>query len=68
MTAALRAAAVAFVVYAVIGGLVPLPAPFPPASVVNGSTLLDVLGIPVEVFRSLTGLAIALTILAIKLT
>ena len=59
---ALRAAAVAFVVYAVIGGLVPLPAPFPPASMINGSTVLDLLGIPIEVFRSLTGLAIALAV------
>jgi signal transduction histidine kinase len=59
---ALRAAAMAFVVYALIGGLVPLPAPFPPASVVNGSTVLDLLGIPIEVFRSLTGLAIALAV------
>jgi signal transduction histidine kinase len=59
---ALRAAAIAFVVYALIGGLVPLPAPFPPASAVNGSTVLDLLGIPIEVFRSLTGLAIALAV------
>lgn len=59
---ALRAAAIAFVVYALVGGLVPLPAPFPPASVVNSSTVLDLLGIPIEVFRSLTGLAIALAV------
>ena len=60
---ALRAAAIAFVVYAVIGGLVPLPAPFPPASIVNGSTVLDLLGVPIEVFRSLNGLAIALAVI-----
>jgi signal transduction histidine kinase len=30
--------------------------------VVNGSTVLDLLGIPIEVFRSLTGLAIALAV------
>ncbi|MGI8657703.1 MAG: histidine kinase, partial [Candidatus Limnocylindria bacterium] len=60
---ALRAAAVAFVVYAAVAGLVPLPAPFPPASVLNGQTVLDTLGVPIEVFRSLTGLAIAISVI-----
>jgi len=60
---ALRAAAVAFVAYAVVGGLVPLPAPFPPASVINGETVFEALGIPIEVFRSLAGLAIALAVI-----
>ncbi|MGQ0609419.1 MAG: sensor histidine kinase [Chloroflexota bacterium] len=60
---ALRAAAIAFVVYAVVGGLIPLPAPFPPASILNGRTVLETLGIPVEVFRSLTGLVIALAMI-----
>ncbi len=60
---ALGAASIAFVVYAVIGGLVPLPAPFPPASVLNGRTVLETLGVPIEVFRSLTGLAIALAMI-----
>ena len=60
---AFRAAAVAFVAYAVVGGLVPLPAPFPPASVLNARTVLETLGIPIEVFRSLTGLAIAVAVI-----
>ncbi|MGI8998795.1 MAG: sensor histidine kinase, partial [Candidatus Limnocylindria bacterium] len=60
---ALRAAAIAFVLYAIVGGLVPLPAPFPPASILNGRTVLEALGIPIEVFRSLTGLAIALAMI-----
>jgi signal transduction histidine kinase len=60
---ALGAASVAFVVYAVLAGLVPLPAPFPPASVLNGETVLDTLGVPIEVFRSITGLAIALAVI-----
>ncbi len=60
---ALRAAAVAFDAYAVVAGLIPLPAPFPPASVLNGRTVLDTLGIPIEVFRSLAGLAIALAVI-----
>jgi signal transduction histidine kinase len=60
---ALRAAAAAFVVYAVVAGLVPLPAPFPPASWLNGGTVLETLGIPVEVLRSIIGLAIALAVI-----
>ena len=60
---ALGAAAIAFLVYAVVGGLVPMPAPFPPASVLNSRVVLDTLGIPIEVFRSLTGLAIAVAVI-----
>jgi signal transduction histidine kinase len=60
---ALGAASVAFVVYAVLAGLVPMPAPFPPASVVNGRTVVESLGVPIEVFRSITGLAIALAVI-----
>ena len=60
---ALGTASIAFVVYAVLAGLVPLPAPFPPASVLNGRVVLETLGIPIEVFRSLTGLAIALAVI-----
>ncbi|MDQ4036105.1 MAG: histidine kinase [Chloroflexota bacterium] len=60
---ALRVASIAFLVYAVVGGLVPLPAPFPPASVLNGRTVLETLGVPIEVFRSLTGLTIALAVI-----
>src|SRR5688500_10485042 len=60
---ALGIASIAFLVYAVVGGLVPLPAPFPPASLLNGRTVLETLGVPIEVFRSLTGLAIALAVI-----
>jgi signal transduction histidine kinase len=60
---ALRAASVTFVVYAVLAGLVPLPAPFAPASVVNGRTVLETLGVPIEVFRSIAGLAMALAVI-----
>jgi len=56
-------ASFAFVVYAVLAGLVPLPAPFPPASVLNGRTVLEALGVPIEVFRSLAGLAMALAVI-----
>ena len=59
----LRAAAAAFAVYAVVGGLIGLPAPFPPASVLNGVTLLGAIGVPIEVLRSATGLVIAVSII-----
>lgn|GEM_PF-117143 len=57
---ALRLATVAFGVYAVLGGLIGMPAPFPPASVLNSSTLLDAIGVPIEVLRSIAGLVIAI--------
>ena len=60
---ALAVAAVAFVVYALVAGLVAMPAPFPPASVLNGRTVLETLGVPIEVVRSLAGLAIALAVI-----
>ena len=63
VTLGLRAAAGAFAVYAVFGGLIGLPAPFPPASVLNGSALLGAMGVPIEVFRSATGLVIAVSII-----
>jgi signal transduction histidine kinase len=63
VSTALAAAAVAFGVYAVLGGLVPMEAPFPPASVLNSATVFAALGVPIEVFRSATGLAIALAVI-----
>lgn len=60
---AMRVAALAFVVYAALAGLVPIEAPFPPASVLNGRTVVEALGVPIEVFLSLTGLAIALAVI-----
>ena len=60
---ALRAASIAFVGYAVVAGLVPLPAPLPPASIVNSQVVLETLGIPIEVFRSLAGLTIAIAVI-----
>jgi signal transduction histidine kinase len=60
---ALTVAAVSFLAYAALAGLVPMAAPFPPASVLNDRTVLDALGIPVEVYRSIAGLAIALAVI-----
>jgi signal transduction histidine kinase len=59
----LRAAAVAFGVYALVGGLIGLPAPFPPASLLHGGSVLQTLGVPIEVLRSITGLVIAAAII-----
>lgn len=59
----LHAAAVAFAAYAVVGGLVGMPAPFAPASELNESTVVTVLGIPVEVLRSVAGLVIAVAVI-----
>ena len=60
---ALSAASVAFVVFAIVGGLVPMEAPFPLASVLNDQVVLATLGIPIEVFVSITGLAIAIAVI-----
>ncbi|HEY7463846.1 MAG TPA: sensor histidine kinase [Candidatus Limnocylindria bacterium] len=59
----LRTAAAAFAVYAVLGGLIPMPGPFPPASALNSAWLLETLGIPIEVLRSVAGLLIAVAII-----
>lgn len=59
----LRAAAVAFALYALVGGVISQPAPFPPASVLNASSVVEAIGIPIEVIRSATGLVIAVAII-----
>jgi signal transduction histidine kinase len=59
----LRVAAVAFAAYALVGGVVGMPAPFPPASVLNGAALVEATGVPIEVLRSFTGLVIAVAII-----
>jgi signal transduction histidine kinase len=61
---ALAVAAGAFVVYAVLGGLVSQPAPFPPASILNGRVVLETVGVPIEVFRSIAGFIVALAVIA----
>jgi signal transduction histidine kinase len=61
---ALAVAAGAFVVYAVLGGLVSEPAPFPPASILNGRVVLETVGVPIEVFRSIAGFVVALAVIA----
>jgi signal transduction histidine kinase len=59
----LRIAGFALVAYAFLGGLVVAPAPFFPASVLNRSTIENLLAVPIEVFRSLVGLVLAFSII-----
>jgi signal transduction histidine kinase len=61
--AGLQLAAIAFALYALVGGVIGQPAPFPPASVLNAATVREVLGIPIEVLRSAAGLLIAVAII-----
>ena len=61
---ALAVAAGAFAVYAVIGGLVSQPGPFPPASILNDRVVLETLGVPIEVLRSIAGFVVALAVIA----
>jgi signal transduction histidine kinase len=56
-------AAGAFAVYGLVGGLIGMPAPFPPAEVLNAANVREMLGIPIEVLRSGTGLVIAVAII-----
>jgi hypothetical protein len=62
---ALRLATVAFGVYAVLGGVIGMPAPFPPASFLNATMVRDATGIPIELLRSVTGLVIAIAVIRI---
>jgi len=51
-------AAAAFGLKVLIAGLIVDPAPYFPASILNESTFLAVVGVPVQVFRTITTLAI----------
>lgn len=59
----LRVAGGALVAYAFFAGLIVPPAHFFPASILNYSLLENSIGIPVQVFRSLIGLVLAVTII-----
>jgi len=59
----LRGSACSLVAYALVAGLVVAPAPFFPANLLNSSLPLDWLGVPVEVFRSVVGLILTVSII-----
>ncbi|GAB4543115.1 MAG: histidine kinase [Anaerolineae bacterium] len=55
-------AGLALASYAIFGGLFVPPAPFFPASVINTEAVIDLLGIPPQVLRSLAGLVLVVAI------
>ena len=59
----LRVAGLALVLYAFFGGLIPPPALFFPGDLLNTVSFEQALGVPALVFRSLIGLALAVTII-----
>jgi len=59
----LQIAGIALATYALFGGLVPPPVDFFPGNIINRETFTDFVGIPPLVFRSLTGLVIAITMI-----
>jgi signal transduction histidine kinase len=63
VSTAMISAAVTFVAYGLLAGLVPMAAPFPPASAVNDRAVLETLGVPIDVFVTLVGLAMAVAVI-----
>jgi signal transduction histidine kinase len=59
----LQVAGIALGIYALLGGLIPPPVDFFPGNIVNRETFTDFIGIPPLVFRSLTGLVIAIALI-----
>jgi len=57
--------AAAFGLKAIVAGLIVSPAPYFPASFLNESSFLAVVGLPVQVFRTITTLAIAYFVVSI---
>lgn len=60
---ALRLVEFALVAYAILGGLIASPIDFFPANVLNRATFETHIGIPIEVFRSITGLTLAISMI-----
>lgn len=59
----LRVAGIALGIYSVVGGLIPPPAPFFPASVINTMSVEQVIGVPVIILRSAIGAVVAMSII-----
>ncbi len=59
----LQVAGIALGIYALFGGLIPPPVDFFPGNIINHDTFTDFVGIPPLVFRSLTGLVIAVALI-----
>lgn len=58
----IRVGAVALGIFALFGGLIGPAAPFFPASLVNENLLLNATGVPVALFRALSGVALTLSV------
>ena len=58
-----RAAAGVFAFYALVAGVVVPRAPFFPASIINQDSFFRLTGIPVQVFRAVCGLLVAISII-----
>jgi signal transduction histidine kinase len=59
----LQAAGIGLGIYALLAGLIPPPVNFFPGNIVNRVAFTDFVGIPPLVFRSLTGMIIAITLI-----
>lgn len=59
----LRVAGLTLVAYAILGGLIVQPGPFFPANVLNSETIETISGIPIQVFRSVAGLVLAVSVI-----
>ncbi len=62
----LRLAVVALGAYGILGGTIGMPVPFLPGSLINSSTVIATLGVPIEVLRSIAGLAIAIAVIRLR--
>jgi len=65
LTASLKTAGIAFMVYAFFAGLIVKDAPFFPASMLNYSLFRETLGVPVQVFRSVCAVVIAYNLIRV---
>jgi signal transduction histidine kinase len=61
----LRFAGFALAAYAIFGGLFVIQSDFFPANVLNKETFEQVIGIPIEVFRSIAGLVLAVSMIRV---
>jgi signal transduction histidine kinase len=59
----LRIAGVALLAYAFVGGVVVSPGSFFPANVLNKAAVESLVGVPIEVFRSIAGLILAISMI-----
>jgi signal transduction histidine kinase len=59
----LRNAGIAFLLYGLFSGLIPPPVPFFPGNVINTQSVMEVLILPVPVFRTLIGFGLTISVI-----